>query len=99
MLFRTINLAFEDLMKDLHQYKKHVVLAGIIITNDITQEMKVLTLSTGTKCINGEHISVHGAAINDCHAEIISRRCLIDFLYTQLEIRSKDPEKSILKER
>ncbi|GIY94369.1 double-stranded RNA-specific editase 1 [Caerostris extrusa] len=49
------------------------------------EDIKVISFATGTKCINGEHISMIGANLNDCHAEIISRRCLKDFFYTNLE--------------
>lgn len=40
----------------------------------------------GTKCISGEHLSVSGGAVNDCHAEVIARRCLCEYLYNQLDL-------------
>lgn len=47
--------------------------------------MQVISVATGTKCINGEHLSLQGQCINDCHAEIMARRCLLHFLFGQLE--------------
>lgn len=50
------------------------------------KDAKVVSVSTGTKCINGEYMSDRGLALNDCHAEIIARRALLRFLYAQLEL-------------
>lgn len=54
-------------------------------TGTDVKEAQVICVSTGTKCINGEYMSDRGLALNDCHAEIIARRSLIRYLYTQLE--------------
>ncbi|KAL2086006.1 hypothetical protein ACEWY4_019326 [Coilia grayii] len=63
------------------------------------RQAQVVALSTGTKCINGEYMSDQGLVVNDCHAEIIVRRALICFLYSQLELynsqRKEDWESSI----
>lgn len=47
---------------------------------------EVVALGTGTKCISGDCMSESGLAINDCHAEVIARRSLVRFLYSQLEL-------------
>lgn len=44
----------------------------------------------GTKCVSGEHLSVSGGAVNDCHAEVVARRCLCEYLYKQLELHTED---------
>lgn len=61
-------------------------------TGTDVKEAQVICVSTGTKCINGEYMSDRGLALNDCHAEIIARRSLIRYLYSQLEffLRSVD---------
>ena len=85
---------FGGIMEGNMQHSRRKVLAGIVMTTDAEMEdMRIISISTGTKCINGEHMSVTGNALNDCHAEIISRRCLVDYLYRHLEkIAGVNPE-------
>ncbi|XP_023665827.2 double-stranded RNA-specific editase 1-like isoform X2 [Paramormyrops kingsleyae] len=67
-------------------HARRKVLAGVVMTTGSNcKEAQVICISTGTKCINGEYMSDRGLALNDCHAEIIARRSLIHFLYSQLE--------------
>ncbi|KAK2844617.1 hypothetical protein Q5P01_011276 [Channa striata] len=44
----------------------------------------VVSLGTGNRCVKGEELSLKGETVNDCHAEIISRRGFIRFLYNEL---------------
>ncbi|XP_066891370.1 double-stranded RNA-specific editase 1 isoform X1 [Kogia breviceps] len=83
-------------------HARRKVLAGIVMTTGTdVKDAKVISVSTGTKCINGEYMSDRGLALNDCHAEIISRRSLLRFLYTQLELylNSKDDQKRSIFEK
>ncbi|XP_048455427.1 double-stranded RNA-specific editase 1 isoform X1 [Rhincodon typus] len=76
------------------------VLAGVVMTtgSDV-KDAQVICVATGTKCINGEYMSDRGLALNDCHAEIVARRSLIRFLYSQMEYhlsnKTEDHQKSI----
>jgi len=83
---RKILARYDELMVGLPQHSRRKVIAGIVMSRDKDMvDMDVISVSTGTKCVNGEYMSVSGNSLNDCHAEIISRRCLMEFLYTQLE--------------
>lgn len=86
---RLVTEKFMQIIKGQESYSRRKVLAGIVMTENLNfNEAKVISVSTGTKCVNGEHMSVHGAVLNDSHAEIVSRRCLMKYLYSQLELQA-----------
>jgi len=63
------------------------VLAGVVMTSggsSSSSSSRVICVTTGTKCIGGEYLSDAGTTVNDCHAEILARRCLVRFLYMQV---------------
>jgi len=64
-------------------YSKRKVMAGVVL--DQSGVSSVVCVSSGTKCVNGEQICLGGSSLNDCHAEVIARRCLVSWLYGQLE--------------
>ncbi|CAH1641918.1 unnamed protein product [Spodoptera littoralis] len=91
---KLVNEKFNELMKNDVVHSKRKVLAGIVITTGGRAEgARVVAVTTGTKCVSGEHMSVSGRALNDCHAEVAARRCLQRHLYAQLAqyARAADP--------
>lgn len=79
------------------------VLAGIVMTTTKDNgelEYQMISLGTGTKFIGGEYISEKGYAVNDCHGEIIARRGLRRFIYSQLEAYTRgETDSSILEKK
>jgi double stranded RNA-specific editase B len=88
---------FSNLTNNLtSSYARRKVLAGIVMSvDDNKQNDIVISVTTGTKCISGEYLSNSGSAINDCHAEILARRCLRRFFFKQIQQFFQDPARSI----
>lgn len=49
------------------------MIAGVVMTKGfpLVENSSVIAVTTGTKCIEGDHMSDGGLALNDCHAEIL----------------------------
>ena len=59
------------------------VIAAVIQLCTDNGEAQIVAMGSGSKCINGHHLSRIGTAVQDCHAEVVARRAFMRFLYTQ----------------
>ncbi|XP_069074311.1 double-stranded RNA-specific adenosine deaminase isoform X2 [Pleurodeles waltl] len=75
-----------------HSLLGRKILAAIIMRHSEEDTGTVISIGTGNRCVKGEELSLKGETVNDCHAEVISRRGFIRFLYS--ELMKHDPESS-----
>ncbi|XP_066194060.1 double-stranded RNA-specific adenosine deaminase isoform X2 [Sylvia atricapilla] len=67
-----------------HSLLGRKILAAIIMRKGNEDLGVVVSIGTGNRCVKGEELSLKGETVNDCHAEIISRRGFVRFLYSEL---------------
>ena len=67
-----------------HSLLGRKILAAIIMRKGSQDLGVVVSIGTGNRCVKGEELSLKGETVNDCHAEIISRRGFVRFLYSEL---------------
>ncbi|EEC14773.1 adenosine deaminase acting on RNA (adar)-1, putative, partial [Ixodes scapularis] len=72
------------------------VLAALVMKNGATDRGTVVCFGTGSRCITGEQLSQDGTVVNDSHAEVITRRSFLRFLYQQLKSYGPGKEHAIL---
>ena len=60
------------------------VVAGFVMTSPNCPNPTVVAIGTGTRCIEGDKLSLEGTVVHDSHAEVVARRSLMRFMYRQL---------------
>lgn len=70
------------------------VLSCIVQYNGLTNDMHVVALGTGTKCLPRCNLQATGEQINDCHAEVLARRAFKRYILAEMLMASADATKN-----
>ncbi|XP_064466456.1 tRNA-specific adenosine deaminase 1-like isoform X1 [Ornithodoros turicata] len=64
--------------------KEWTLLSGVIVEDLSTKSIHVASLATGTKCLPTMLLNSQGDQVADSHAEVLTRRCFLRYIYQEL---------------
>lgn len=77
---------YEDLPKTGKPVKNEwTVLSCVVKFDNNSNDIEVVSLGTGSKCIGASKMSSAGIILNDSHAEVVARRAFMLYLYENVD--------------
>ncbi|XP_075236914.1 tRNA-specific adenosine deaminase 1-like isoform X1 [Lycorma delicatula] len=76
--------------------KEWTLLSSIVKLNKNDNNLSIISLATGSKCIGSNSMSPDGIIINDSHAEVLARRCFLRYLYYHINLVKNGSSSDVL---
>ena len=91
-----VQQTYSQLAKDLVVAQPgRKVVAGFVMTMPTGNAPTVVSIGTGTRCVEGDKLSLEGVVVHDSHAEVVARRSLLRYFYRQLHLYFSGNEDTI----